>query len=32
MQNMKFWLQTTLVIIIVFMPFIVYAQDAPQRA
>jgi len=29
---MKFWLQTTLVIIIVFMPFIVYAQDAPQRA
>ena len=28
---MKFWLQTTLVIIIVFMPFMVNAQDAPQR-
>lgn len=28
---MKFWLQTTLVIIIVFMPFVVNAQDAPQR-
>ncbi|MFC2053327.1 hypothetical protein ACFLV7_03390 [Chloroflexota bacterium] len=31
MQNMKFWLQTTLVIIIVFMPFVINAQDAPQR-
>jgi len=28
---MKFWLQTTQVIIIVFMPFVVNAQDAPQR-
>lgn len=28
---MKFWLQTTLVIIIGFMPFVVNAQDAPQR-
>ena len=31
MKNMKFWLHTTQVIIIVFMPFVVNAQDAPQR-
>ena len=31
MQNMKFWLQTTLVIIIVVIPFVINAQDAPQR-
>lgn len=31
MQNMKFWLQTTLVTIILFLPFVVSAQDVPQR-
>ncbi len=30
MQNMKFWLQTTLVTIILFLPFVVSAQDVPQ--
>jgi hypothetical protein len=28
---MKFWLQTTLVTIILFLPFVVSAQDVPQR-
>ena len=31
MQNMKFWLQTILVTIILFLPFVVRAQDVPQR-
>jgi hypothetical protein len=31
MKNVKFWLQTTLVTIILFLPFVVSAQDAPQR-
>ncbi len=31
MQNVKYWLQTTLVTIILFLPFVVSAQDVPQR-
>ena len=31
MQNMKFWLQTILVTIILFLPVVVRAQDVPQR-
>jgi len=31
MQNMKFWLQTTLVTIILFLPFVASAQNVPHR-
>jgi len=31
MKNAKYWLQTTLVTIILFLPFVVSAQDVPQR-
>ena len=31
MKNVKYWLQTTLVTIILFFPFVVSAQDVPQR-
>ena len=31
MQNMKFWLQTTLVTIILILPFVVSTQDVPQH-
>lgn len=31
MKNVKYWLQTTLVTIILFLPFVMSAQDVPQR-